>query len=700
MDITAIVKRNAQRQSAFKAQYLKALRQSQEELNSGENVGLTEFDHNSNAQLNVNSEPLNLYEESNIGIDYKERAIELLSQIIRDNNRGDLLSGIVEDLDAQDPDFVPLLCINFASLKADILRQYSGKKIDNIYQFEQFLIAKLSELKGRQKLVDNKTDVENRIGLNRKAEESRLEEAGKSEQAFLAEQQKQREEVLKQEIKRLKDEEKAIEKYWDEYRKSLGKHPSREEMIEAERVRRELEEKKVITQGKISNLKNKKIPAIVSPIPSSVSSQPSSLTSTTVPATPASVNTSLSSLVVPTPTRNATEDEIDKLIGMLSSPALASYFYDETLKKPETFKQDIMDNKNDISPIFWVSSAIEQQAKLNFDSDAINEISVVEQELNKLMDEGVKVLPMSVGKAINSSATMPSAINVSSGNSKSATPFATPIATPVGSRPSSPITNNASLSNFSSSLNPSTQSTYDGVSLILNKNWVDSKIVNVLKTFSEKLGLDDKTVKAPSLKKEYYDYIRLKIATTIDSGDVAEVDKLLDESKVWISQKKIDELKALVTTKSGHGLFPRKARIGNPKLTIDTVKLGKGLLDVRYAKSRISHPKLPQQFISPQQKSIIKGMLDGRFSHTDYNKLDDHEKALINQIIKHFNLDIDTSDNESLQCRWEIVKAELKAGNNSDHLKQEAKKFLLSFHNMGIISSSEMMRLLASLGIH
>lgn len=747
MDITALVKRNAQRQSVFKQQYLKAVRQSQEELNNAEHVGLTEYDHNQAIQLNPTDDKFNLYEENNLGVDYKLQAIEKLSTFIKDNSRGDLLSGIVDDLETANKDYVPMLVLNFPQIKADVMKQYSGKKIDNIYQFEQFLTTKLSQLTG--KVVDNKADIEARIDKNRKEYEKYLEEESKKEEARRKEVEKMEKDKLKNELAQLQQEEADIQAYWDDYRKHNKGHISRQEMLEMQDQLQRQHLQNQQAQQKIAlalqNYNNKKKQSKNQPTP-----QPTQQSQTTPLLTPNTVAVNPTNVVsAPKVTRDADKSEIDRILNMLNKPSIEPYilstygmdfidYKDQVIKADVSFPEIVADIKS-----------FEDNAKLKLDSSALQDLKLIDDEIEILKADGVNVkMPPVVinplltqsgfSKSSNHNAnqvTMPPVINTttSSTASRSTSPTSKPNwhsnppspssmskkATPQGSRPPSPPMKSSTPPQNSRPSSPPQSNvvqppqftspgghvvtpTYENVKKILDSAWTSALTVRQLWDCAETMGMEASQVKDFNHKKEFYGYIRVAITKAIEDNDEPTLNKLLDDTKQWIKSNKAQALKDLLTKPvTGHGIFKgAKRELGNPKLTIDIVKLGKGILDVRYKKSRISHPQLKMQLITPNQKAIIKGMLGGSFSHSDYHKLDEHEKSLINQIIKHFNLDIDVADNNSLQERWEIVKAELKAGNNSDHLKQEAKRFLLGFHNAGIISSAEMMKLLLSLGIH
>jgi hypothetical protein len=136
------------------------------------------------------------------------------------------------------------------------------------------------------------------------------------------------------------------------------------------------------------------------------------------------------------------------------------------------------------------------------------------------------------------------------------------------------------------------------------------------------------------------------------------------------------------------------------KYSVDLKKLGAGLLSVRYIKSRSQHPNLKEQFVSPEQRKLILLMLNGEFNQTLYNSLPKMEQHLIKKLIHHFELNIEVGEDDTLYERWHTIKNLLKGGHNGDGLKREAKVFLQSFNELGLITTTQMLRYYVELGLN
>jgi hypothetical protein len=141
---------------------------------------------------------------------------------------------------------------------------------------------------------------------------------------------------------------------------------------------------------------------------------------------------------------------------------------------------------------------------------------------------------------------------------------------------------------------------------------------------------------------------------------------------------------------------------------IHKIKLGQGILQFRRPKGSVNN-ELPTQPISSKLKNVLI-TLTGTGSPTfdDINSLDEHEKNLLNKIVKHTKINDrllvptpNRSKEEQDYVRFQILAGELRSGNNNPTLIKELKTILLRLKNSGRIPKKhahEILEDLLSLG--
>jgi hypothetical protein len=110
---------------------------------------------------------------------------------------------------------------------------------------------------------------------------------------------------------------------------------------------------------------------------------------------------------------------------------------------------------------------------------------------------------------------------------------------------------------------------------------------------------------------------------------------------------------------------------------VDRRKLGKGILDIRYNKNK-HLTNIKPQMVSPELKQVIDQLLDNKaLDKSAYHKLNPHEQNLVRNLNRMFDVNEDIEDDDSFDERFNIVIGEIRAGNTSAALKQEAKQYIL-----------------------
>ncbi len=127
-------------------------------------------------------------------------------------------------------------------------------------------------------------------------------------------------------------------------------------------------------------------------------------------------------------------------------------------------------------------------------------------------------------------------------------------------------------------------------------------------------------------------------------------------------------------------------------------KLKDNILDIRYSKNRHLIP-IKSQYVSGVMKSCIMSLLSGKVDKALYHKLTSTEKNLLRSLLPYFENETDFEDNDAFNKRFEVIRGEILAGNNSVSLKQEARAYLLHALNTSKISRHFYINCLQELGL-
>ena len=135
------------------------------------------------------------------------------------------------------------------------------------------------------------------------------------------------------------------------------------------------------------------------------------------------------------------------------------------------------------------------------------------------------------------------------------------------------------------------------------------------------------------------------------------------------------------------------------KYFINKKKLKDNILDIRYSKNRHLIP-IKTQYISGNVKHFIETLLSkGKLDKGLYHKLSNVEKNLVRSVQPYFGSDTDFEDGDAFNTRFDVIRGELLAGNNSNALKQEARQYLLHALNTSRISRHFYINCLQELGL-
>ena len=140
----------------------------------------------------------------------------------------------------------------------------------------------------------------------------------------------------------------------------------------------------------------------------------------------------------------------------------------------------------------------------------------------------------------------------------------------------------------------------------------------------------------------------------------------------------------------GKGLFsrikPSEQRISN-KYFVDTDKLNNGILELRYNKNR-HFTNVKSQVIGHGLKTMLQDVIfNDKLDESKYPVLTQYEQNLISIILNMIDKKHLLGDtNGQFQERFQIILGEWSAGNNSDHLRNELKQYIIHAMKINLIS--------------
>ena len=148
-------------------------------------------------------------------------------------------------------------------------------------------------------------------------------------------------------------------------------------------------------------------------------------------------------------------------------------------------------------------------------------------------------------------------------------------------------------------------------------------------------------------------------------------------------------------------IAPRKQKANFGNYVIESKPLEKGFLFVRYP-SGATLPRFPKQAISSKLQLILNYIIhEGRFNEKDYNDLDEFEKKVFDDLLiqskadkkgsvklyKHTKYNDKERDDDIK--RFNILKGELIAGNDSPNIIKELKVLILKMADSKTISKTD-----------
>lgn len=209
----------------------------------------------------------------------------------------------------------------------------------------------------------------------------------------------------------------------------------------------------------------------------------------------------------------------------------------------------------------------------------------------------------------------------------------------------------------------------------------------------DKIGRDEKTGKKkpgrlPKAERELKNELKAKLQDTKNDLTLKEYER-----------EKFRKLHGVgIKRKKGYGISENDSSKYIPfgKYVIDFPALKENKLKIKYDYGA-SLPSIPIQMITKDLSMFLLDVIkEGKVNETLFKKLNKEEKKLFQHICKKCKIDETLNisdeeiqndrDDEEMLKRFELVRGEFIAGNNSPHLIKELKQLLIKFIHEGKIS--------------
>jgi hypothetical protein len=193
-----------------------------------------------------------------------------------------------------------------------------------------------------------------------------------------------------------------------------------------------------------------------------------------------------------------------------------------------------------------------------------------------------------------------------------------------------------------------------------------------------------------------------------------KVDRLVPEEYAGLGMvkgRKKAQMRAVYTQKKiieGKGIaIPAKEEqyVQFGKFLIDEPRLKNGVLRVIYHSTGVAHPDFRPQEISKDLRDEISTMLEtGKWSDRALKHLDKGEQTTLKKLMEKSGVaramgikELQTDEMSEDTNRWELLKGELRIGNNSPRIIKEMEQLVQKFMKIGRVKKQEGYKLLYEL---
>jgi len=193
-----------------------------------------------------------------------------------------------------------------------------------------------------------------------------------------------------------------------------------------------------------------------------------------------------------------------------------------------------------------------------------------------------------------------------------------------------------------------------------------------------------------------------------------KVDKLMPDEYAGLGMvkgRKKAQMRAVYTQKKiiegkGIAIPPKEEQyVQFGKFLIDEPRLKNGVLRVIYHSTGVAHPDFRPQEISKDLREEITTMLDtGKWSDRALKHLDKGEQTTLKKLMEKSGVaramgikELQTDEMSEDTNRWELLKGELRIGNNSPRIIKEMEQLVQKFMEIGRVKKQEGYKLLYEL---
>jgi hypothetical protein len=193
-----------------------------------------------------------------------------------------------------------------------------------------------------------------------------------------------------------------------------------------------------------------------------------------------------------------------------------------------------------------------------------------------------------------------------------------------------------------------------------------------------------------------------------------KVDRLMPDEYAGLGMvkgRKKAQMRAVYTQKKiieGKGIaIPAKEEqyVQFGKFLIDEPRLKNGVLRVIYHSTGVAHPDFRPQEISKDLRDEISTMLEtGKWSDRALKHLDNGEQTTFKKLMEKSGVaramgikELQTDEMSEDTNRWELLKGELRIGNNSPRIIKEMEQLVQKFMKIGRVKKQEGYKLLYEL---
>jgi hypothetical protein len=151
----------------------------------------------------------------------------------------------------------------------------------------------------------------------------------------------------------------------------------------------------------------------------------------------------------------------------------------------------------------------------------------------------------------------------------------------------------------------------------------------------------------------------------------------------------------------GRGISTEHNKKVFDKYYIDLKKLNQNVISLKYVKNSNVVQTYKPTIISGKVKHIIENIMNNNFIQSEYNLLPQNDKRIIRNLNRYisFNLIGAEKDDDEFQTKFEILRGEIGAGNDSRIVRTEFRKFILTGIQEGKIARKEGIQLIQDLNL-